>query len=228
MRNKILFILKNPFRLLSILIIRLKYFDSIRFNKEYQNKISFRIWLMHIFTRGSSTLYWPVNKSSQVYDFENIYAGVDTFPGFMKGCYIQGKGGIYIGDYTQIAPNVVIVSANHDVYDTRYHKPKSVIIGSYSWIGAGAKILPGVILGPHTIVGAGSIVTKSFEEGHCLIAGNPARKVKEYERKKFNKYVYKKRFFGFITEDQMKKLMKNNHKMLQIYQEGLKYDGSNN
>jgi acetyltransferase-like isoleucine patch superfamily enzyme len=40
-------------------------------------------------------------------------------------------------------------------------------------------ILPGVELGPHTIVGAGSIVTKSFPEGNCIIVGNPAKKIKD-------------------------------------------------
>ena len=37
----------------------------------------------------------------------------------MKGCYIQGRGGITIGNNNFIAPNVVIISANHDVYDKR-------------------------------------------------------------------------------------------------------------
>lgn len=40
-------------------------------------------------------------------------------------------------------------------------------------------ILPGVVLGNNTIVGAGSIVTKSFIEGNCIIAGNPAIKIKD-------------------------------------------------
>ena len=40
-------------------------------------------------------------------------------------------------------------------------------------------ILPEVTLGDYTIVGAGSIVTKSFTKGNCVIAGNPAKVIKE-------------------------------------------------
>jgi len=58
-----------------------------------------------------------------------------------------------------------------------------VYIGDYCWIGANAVILLGVHLGPHTIVGAGSIVTKSFPEGYCVIAGNPAKIIKKLEKR---------------------------------------------
>lgn len=40
-------------------------------------------------------------------------------------------------------------------------------------------ILPGVKLGDHTVVGGGSVVTKSFPDGYCVIAGNPAKKIKD-------------------------------------------------
>lgn len=42
-------------------------------------------------------------------------------------------------------------------------------------------VLPGVTFGPKTIVGAGSVVTKSFPEGQCVIAGNPARVIKRLD-----------------------------------------------
>ena len=42
-------------------------------------------------------------------------------------------------------------------------------------------ILPGVVLGEHTVVGAGSIVTKSFPEGYCVIAGNPAKIIRKIQ-----------------------------------------------
>ncbi|TRX50249.1 acyltransferase [Fulvivirga sp. M361] len=126
----------------------------------------------------------------------------------MKGCYIQGKGGIHIGDYTQIAPNVVIVSANHDVYDSRNHILEKVIIGKYCWIGAGAKIMPGVILGDFTIVGAGAVVTQSFPDGYCIIGGVPAKQIKGLDKEKCIRYELKPTFYGYLKEEKFEKFRK--------------------
>jgi len=92
--------------------------------------------------------------------------------------------GIEIGDYTNIAPGVGIISANHDPVDNDKHLPSPPIkIGKHCWIGINAVILPGVILGDYTIVGAGAVATKSFEEGYCIIAGNPAKLLRKIELK---------------------------------------------
>ena len=87
---------------------------------------------------------------------------------------------IVIGKGTYIAQNVGIVTTNHDLNNLDEHVPgKDVIIGKQCWIGMNSIILPGVILGDHTIVGAGSVVTKSFTEGNCIITGNPAKKLRD-------------------------------------------------
>ncbi len=59
-----------------------------------------------------------------------------------------------------------------------------ITLGDHCWIGMNAVILPGVELGERTVVGAGSVVTKSFPEGHCVIAGNPARILRRLEKPK--------------------------------------------
>ena len=53
--------------------------------------------------------------------------------------------------------------------------PKTVYIEEKCWIGMNSVLLPEVRLGEKTIVGAGSVVTKSFPMGNCIIAGNPAK-----------------------------------------------------
>jgi len=195
--------------LLSAIILRLPFFKFIRETSDYQCPNTLSLWIKQkILGLGNNKrVYWPVHPTSQIQSWNKIIIGVDTSPGLMRGCYIQGTGGITIGDYTQIGPNVVIISANHDLYDTRKHLKKEVRIGKYCWIGAGAKIMPGVTLGDFTIVGAGAVVTKSFTNGYCVIGGNSARLIKTLEKKKCIKYEYSQKYYGYLSEGQFNTLI---------------------
>ena len=124
---------------------------------------------------------WPVSARECVVGARNIDFHPDDLNNFQHfGCYFQGKGKIHIGKGTYIAPNVGIITANHNIDDLDTHlEPKAVYIGERCWIGMNSMILPGVTLGDNTVVGAGAVVTKSFEEGNVVIAGNPARIIKK-------------------------------------------------
>ena len=214
-KTKFSFFFKNPFQLPIILICKLPFFRFIRDTAKYQNAINFEVWFKQkiLGLGGNRNVYWPVHSSSKIFDPENIFVGVDTCPGLSKGCYIVGKGGIIIGDYTQIAPNVTIVSTNHDVYDNRQEIEKAINIGKYCWIGANAVILPGITLGDYTIVGAGSIVTKSFTDGYCIIAGNPAKKIRDLEKDKCMDYIIEPKYYGYISSDKFQEFAKRNLKL---------------
>ncbi|WP_425349730.1 acyltransferase [Manganibacter manganicus] len=94
------------------------------------------------------------------------------------------SGTIRLGRGCYIAPNVGIITSNHDPENLDKHLPsEDVEIGEKCWIGMNSIVLPGVILGRGTVVGAGSIVTKSFPEGNCVIAGVPAKLVRVISRK---------------------------------------------
>lgn len=125
---------------------------------------------------------FPVSFRMQVMNWENIRFHVDDLSNFQKcGSYFQAASDahIYIGHGTYIAANVGIITANHDLQDLSKAAPgKDVTIGDDCWIGMNSVLLPGVTLGSHTIVGAGSVVTKSFPDGNCVIAGNPAKILK--------------------------------------------------
>ena len=153
-------------------------------------------------------IYWPTHHSSVIRNPENILIGVGTTPGLSSGCYIQGGGKVYIGDYTITGPNVGIISANHNVYDLRSHNKGVVKIGKYCWIGMNSTILPNVELGDHTIVGAGSIVTKSFSEGYCIIAGNPATIIKYLDKNKVVEYENEHEYYGYIPKKDFHKFRK--------------------
>lgn len=131
-----------------------------------------------IFRKNSGVKY-PVHFTATIHNPERLVIGKNTFPGDSPGVYINAKNGIFVGDNTNIGPNVVLVSANHDFFDNAVHQDaRPIRIGKNSWIGANAVILPEVELGENTIVGAGAVVTTSFPDGFCIVAGNPAKVIR--------------------------------------------------
>lgn len=194
------------------LINIIPFFSFIKGTSSAQVSISFKHWFRQFFFHKQYRfVYWPIHPSSEVSYFKKILIGVDTCPGYMPGCYIHGVNGIIIGDYTQISSNVGIQSGNHDIHDLRKQiVGKPIKIGSYCWIGMNAMILAEVELGDFTIVGAGAVVTKSFPEGYCVIAGNPAKKIRDLDKSKCKKYKYNQEYIGFIKKENFSQYRKKN------------------
>ncbi len=206
-------LLKSVLKNIYWFIIRLLPFTrGIYETKGTQTPISFRYWFWQKVLGINRQAYWQVHYTSMVTYPKNVIAGIETSPGMMPGCYIQGMGKIVVGDYTQIAANVGIISSNHDLYDTSIHIENSVQIGKYCWVGMNSVVLPGVELGDFTIVGAGSVVTKSFTEGYCVIAGNPAKIIKHLEKEKCVGYHSKHKYNGYIPNNKFSDFRKNHLK----------------
>lgn len=128
---------------------------------------------------------WPVPPWAGVVYPQNIRFDPDDMNNFQTaGSYFQAIDAVLtIGKGCWIASGVGIVTANHDPSDPEKHLPgRDVTLGEGCWLGMNAVVLPGVTLGPHTVVGAGAVVTKSFPEGYCVLAGNPAEKIRETAR----------------------------------------------
>lgn len=186
-------------KFLSIKFVRnlLRVFFSLFYSKRYLRGLYFDkkcmgwLWafrsLKNKLFGANKKVPWPVNPLTVVNGSNNIIFDVNDLHIFqVPGCYWQAHSAkITIGSNCHIAPNVGIITTNHDIYDVAKHSEgKSVCIGKNCWIGMNSVILPGVNLGDHTIVGAGSIVTKSFTDGYCVIGGNPAKIIKYLDKEK--------------------------------------------
>jgi acetyltransferase-like isoleucine patch superfamily enzyme len=102
-----------------------------------------------------------------------------------RGSHIVGHWSIEIGDDIQTGPYVYITDQNHSYVDPvqpiGYQIPveAAVRIGSGSWLGANAVILPGTTIGEHVVVAAGAVVRGDIPD-HCVVAGVPAKIVRRF------------------------------------------------
>jgi maltose O-acetyltransferase len=94
-----------------------------------------------------------------------------------RGCTLDLRGGLRIGDNVSIAAEVVILSADHDRDQVSFPlRFREVVIEDHVWIGMRAMILPGVHIGRGAVVGAGSVVTRDVA-ALAVVAGAPARQI---------------------------------------------------
>jgi len=97
-----------------------------------------------------------------------------------SGTYLNGIGGISIGDNVLIGPNVVISSGEHPIFLVEFpilfQEPqrKKISICSGAWVGANVVIMPGVTIGEGAVIAANAVVTKSVGMNE-IWGGVPAR-----------------------------------------------------
>jgi acetyltransferase-like isoleucine patch superfamily enzyme len=114
-----------------------------------------------------------------------------------RGCYLDGRGGLTIGEDVSVSPDCYLLTLGHDPRDPEFGaKAGPVSIGDRAWIGARALVLPGVAIGEGAVVGAGAVVTRDVEP-YAIVAGNPARKVGERARD----LTYRLAYFPWFDSD---------------------------
>jgi maltose O-acetyltransferase len=121
-----------------------------------------------------------IQSGMRITNPENVSIGAHC--DLAQGVFITGGGGVAIGDWVGLGPDVKIWSVNHRFDDP--DKPwllqgwvkKPVLIEDDVWLGAGVFVMPGVTIGKGAIISACAVVNKSIPP-YALMAGNPARVV---------------------------------------------------
>jgi serine acetyltransferase len=102
-----------------------------------------------------------------------------------RGSHVIAHRRTEVGDDVFTGPYVYITDQNHGYADPevpvgrQWPSNTSVYIGSGTWLGAGAIILPGARIGRNVVVAAGSVVRGEVPD-RCVVAGVPAKIVREY------------------------------------------------
>ena len=124
---------------------------------------------------------------------KNIIIGEDTVIGYR--CFMDGRAAITVGNHVDIASEVMIYNAQHDIDHPDFVAiEKPVIIGDFVFIGPRAMIMPGVKIGRGAVVAGGAVVTKDVPDA-WVVGGVPAVKIRERKIKNFTYRLGRARMF---------------------------------
>lgn len=117
-----------------------------------------------------------IHMFASFYNPVHISVGKDTIIG--EWAVLDGRALLTIGDHVDIASNVMIYNAEHDIHSKGFTRARleKVTIGDYVFIGPRAIILPGVTIGRGAVVAAGAVVTKDVPE-LTIVGGVPAKEI---------------------------------------------------
>lgn len=98
---------------------------------------------------------------------------------WLADCYIENLDRVIIGENCCISQQAVLITGNHNYSSTNFDlRIAPIILEEGAWIGATAKVCPGVTLHSHAVLTMGSVATKDLL-AYSIYQGNPAVKIKE-------------------------------------------------
>ena len=102
-----------------------------------------------------------------------------------RGSHIVAHHSIEIGADVFTGPYVYITDQNHSYADIevpvgrQWPVNSSVRIGAGTWLGTGAIVLPGSVIGKNVVVAAGAVVRGKVPD-YAVVGGVPAKVLREY------------------------------------------------
>lgn len=96
---------------------------------------------------------------------------------------IYGHGGLTVGNFVWIAAHCLVIPANHGTESNGipiYSQPLSkmgIKMGNDIWVGGGAKILDGVVIGDGSVIAAGAVISKNVSSNE-IVGGIPAKLIR--------------------------------------------------
>lgn len=144
------------------------------------------------------------------FDKNSINIGKSTSFGLInmhcsEGCKIT------IGKNCMFSRNILLrTNDGHSIINNETKKKintaKDIYIGNHVWCGMNSNILKGAYISSMTVIGAFSTVTKKFSQNNIVIAGKPAKIVKE-------KIIWIKQSIAnniTINKEQISRIVENN------------------
>lgn len=138
---------------------------------------------IHKVSIGKKVRIFPGLRMEAIGKQSEIIIGDDV--AIAQNVHITSAGKLRIGSSVTILANVFLTNIEHPYEDISMPASKQPFrvmeteIGDNCFIGIGASIQAGTILGKHCIVGTNAVVRGVFPD-YCVIAGIPAKVIKKF------------------------------------------------
>lgn len=154
-----------------------------------QRNINLISKILRKFCRSGAKYVFPNSLRIFLFRKAGIEIGKDVVinEGFTLACDMGYEGNLVIEDRVAFGPNVtVVITSQPNLSKLKYLKDTypfmdvrgKICIKHDGWVGAGAIILPNLVIGECSIVGAGAVVTKDVKP-FTIVAGVPAKVIKK-------------------------------------------------
>lgn len=129
-------------------------------------------------TVGDYFQVWCGHRQTLITGWGRVRVGDRVFVN--SGAIVFSAVEVVLGDDVALANEAYVMDSDSHGIEGRPVKEEPVRIGSGSWIGARAMVLPGVTIGARCVVAAGAIVSRDIPDD-TLVGGNPARVIRQLD-----------------------------------------------
>lgn len=125
-----------------------------------------------------------IHATASIRNAQNVYVGKNSHINHLCCVWAGENSKIILGDNLLMGPGVCIFSGNHSTIKGRpmtlqARKEESIVIGDDVWLGAHSIITAGTHIANGVIVAAGAVVTRSITQEGVIVAGIPAKIIRE-------------------------------------------------
>lgn len=150
-------------------------------------------WTPEFICLGNNITIWKQSRIEGIDSYHNekfhpvLFIGENS--SIQQSCHITFCNELNIGREVTILHNVLITDIDHEYNNIDENisnqpiKHQKTEIGDFCFIGAGAKIQAGTILGKQCIVGTNAVVRGDFPD-YSVIVGVPGRIIKRFDMEK--------------------------------------------
>jgi len=98
---------------------------------------------------------------------------------WLADCYIENLDWVRIGKNCCVSQQAILITGNHNYRKSTFDLIISpIVLEDGVWIGACAKVGPGVLIATHAVLSFASVATTNLS-AYSIYKGNPAVKTKE-------------------------------------------------